>query len=206
MIYSQLISITFCQVHASEQKKQQKFHHQGKVLGYWATTTHTTLCGQNKSQHLVVEPEPLSSLQLARLTTLAGSIPCPESVGCKGGNRAPSPQTILSSQFASSEPSNSFGYDCQFPYRTLPNNRAHAVWVLVKVIFSHIYAVLNSHGESGIPELLYPHTEFPGEYCTPVHGSLVNPVRGYNFAQWIKYPTTYPQRIQYPSIVLRKMR
>ena len=36
------------------------------------------------------------------------------------------------------------------------------------------------HGESGIPELLYPHTKFPSEYCTPVHDSLVNPVRGYH--------------------------
>ena len=36
------------------------------------------------------------------------------------------------------------------------------------------------HGESGIPELLYPHTKFPSEYCTPVHDSLVNPVQGYN--------------------------
>ena len=34
------------------------------------------------------------------------------------------------------------------------------------------------HGESGIPELLYPHTKFPSEYCTPIHDSLVNPVRG----------------------------
>ena len=36
------------------------------------------------------------------------------------------------------------------------------------------------HGESGIPELLYPHTKFPSECCTPVHDSLVDPVRGYN--------------------------
>ena len=33
------------------------------------------------------------------------------------------------------------------------------------------------HGESGIPELLYPHTKFPNEYCTPIHDSLVDPVR-----------------------------
>ena len=31
-----------------------------------------------------------------------------------------------------------------------------------------------------IPELLYPHTEFPSECCTPIHDSLVDPVRGYN--------------------------
>ena len=35
------------------------------------------------------------------------------------------------------------------------------------------------HGESGTPKLLYPHTKLPSEYCTPVHNSLVNPVRGY---------------------------
>ena len=36
------------------------------------------------------------------------------------------------------------------------------------------------HGESGIPNLLYPHTKFSSEYCTPVHDSLVDPVWGYN--------------------------
>ena len=35
------------------------------------------------------------------------------------------------------------------------------------------------HGESSIPELLYPHTKVPSEYCTPVHDSLVNHVWGY---------------------------
>ena len=36
------------------------------------------------------------------------------------------------------------------------------------------------HGECSIPKLLYPHTKFPSERCTPVHDSLVDPVRGYN--------------------------
>ena len=48
------------------------------------------------------------------------------------------------------------------------------------------------HGESGIPELLYPHTKFPSEYCTPVHDSLVNLFEGTIFVQWTKYPVTYP--------------
>ena len=34
--------------------------------------------------------------------------------------------------------------------------------------------------DTGIPELVYPHTKFPSECCTPVHDSLVDPVRGYN--------------------------
>ena len=42
---------------------------------------------------------------------------------------------------------------------------------------SHDYK-FRCHGESGIPKLLYP--KFSSEYCTPVHDSLVNPVRGYN--------------------------
>ena len=28
------------------------------------------------------------------------------------------------------------------------------------------------HGESGIPELLCPHSKFSSEYCTPIHDSL----------------------------------
>ena len=42
------------------------------------------------------------------------------------------------------------------------------------------YEFARCHGESGIPDLLYPRTKFPSEYCTPIHDSLVNPVRGYN--------------------------
>ena len=34
------------------------------------------------------------------------------------------------------------------------------------------------HGESGTPELLSPHTKSPSECCTPIHDSLVDPVRG----------------------------
>ena len=43
--------------------------------------------------------------------------------------------------------------------------------------------ITRCHGESGIPELLYPHTKFPSECCTPIHDSLVNPVQGYNFVK-----------------------
>ena len=42
--------------------------------------------------------------------------------------------------------------------------------------------VLNSnyHQLIIIPKLLYPHTKFPSECCTPIYNSLVEPVRGYN--------------------------
>ena len=42
------------------------------------------------------------------------------------------------------------------------------------------FGVVRYHSEFGTPELLYHHTKFPSESCTPVHNSLLDPVRGYN--------------------------
>ena len=57
--------------------------------------------------------------------------------------------------------------------------------MLISIVYGVIsitwkFTLYRCHGESGIPELLYPHTKFPSECCTPVHDSLVDPVRGYN--------------------------
>ena len=46
------------------------------------------------------------------------------------------------------------------------------------------------HGESGIPESLYPYTKFPSECCTPPYtinysGSCTQ------VKWWIKYPAMY---------------